>query len=66
MWILGLKGLKKTCAMMGRHLSLEYGHVILVNGYPVFKAVNHNTDVKQKFIKFIKLQAPPLARKCEI
>ena len=52
--------------MMGRHLSLEYGHVILVNGYPVFKAVNHNTDVKQKFIKFIKLQAPTLARKCEI
>ena len=30
---------------------------------PVFKAVNHNTDVKQKFIK---LQAPTLARKCEI
>ena len=47
MWILGLKGLKKkTCAMTGRHLSLEYGHVILVDGYTVFKAVNHNTDVK--------------------
>ena len=32
--------------MTGRHLSLEYGHVTLVNGYTVFKAVNHNTDVK--------------------
>ena len=64
MWILGLKGLKKKKgAMTGRHLSLEYGHVILVDGYTVFKAVNHNTDVKQKFIK---LQAPTLARKCEI
>ena len=31
---------------MGWHLSLEYGHVILVDGYTVFKAVNHNTDVK--------------------
>ena len=49
--------------MTGRHLSLEYGHVILVDGYTVFKAVNHNTDVKQKFIK---LQAPTLARKCKI
>ena len=48
---------------MGRHLSVEYGHVILVDGYTVFKAVNHNTDVKQKIIK---LQAPTLARKCEI
>ena len=49
--------------MMGRHLSLEYGHVTLVNGYSVFKAVNHNMDMK---LKFIKLQAPTLARKCEI
>ena len=32
--------------MMGRHLSLQYGHVTLVNGYPVFKGINHNVDVK--------------------
>jgi len=48
--------------MMGRHLSLKYGHVTLVNGCPVFKAVNHNMDVKN----IIKLQAPTLARKWEI
>ena len=32
---------------MGRHLSLQYGHVILVSGYPIFTAVNnidHNMD----------------------
>ena len=33
---------------MGQQLSLEYGHVTLISGigYPVFKAVNHNMDVK--------------------
>ena len=27
-------------------MGLQYGHVIRVNGYPVFKAVNDNMDVK--------------------
>ena len=27
-------------------MGLQYGHVILVNGYSVFKAVNDNMDVK--------------------
>ena len=38
---------------MSRHLSPRYGHVILVSGYPV---IDHN----------IRLQAPTLARKCDI
>ena len=34
---------------MGRHLSLQYSHVILVSGYPVFIAgnkIDHNMDVQ--------------------
>ena len=44
---------KKYSTSMGRHLSPQYGQVILVSGYPVF-------DVQLVFY-----WAPKLARKCE-
>ena len=46
---------------MGRHLSLRYGQVILVSGYPFLQlSIDHNIDVQSVFY-----WAPKLARKCE-
>ena len=42
---------------MGRHLSLQYGHVILVSGYPILTTT---------WMSNIRLQTPSLAKKCEI
>ena len=48
---------------MGRHLSQLYGHVILVSGYPVLTL---SCQLATTWMCNIWLQAPTLARKCEI
>ena len=46
---------------MGRHLSLRYGQVILVIGYPVWQlSIDPNIDVQSVFS-----WAPKLGRKCK-
>ena len=47
---------------MGRQLSPRYGHMTLVSGYSILTAVNRPRHGCAK----LRLQAPTLARKCEI
>ena len=51
---------------MGRHLSLRYGQVILVSGYPVLTAVNWSQHWCAICVQYQSSCAPKLARKCEI
>ena len=51
---------------MGRHLSPQYGQVILVSGYPVLTAVNWSQHWCAICVQYQSYCAPRLARKCEI
>ena len=57
---------KKYSTSMGGHLSLRYGQVILVSGYPVLTAVNWSQHWCTICVQYQFSCAPRLARKCEI
>ena len=57
---------KRYSTSIGRHLSPQYGQVIMVSGYPVLTAVNWLQHWCAICLQYQSSCSPKLARKCEI